>query len=84
MEHKEQILFRKLLKKNGFKKSSTKDNPELMEFTKGDMGTDDYLIVYTYKEVEFYAGSEFSGNIIPNIEKFKELYKKYTLKEFLT
>lgn len=83
MEHQEQILFRKLLKKNGFKKSSTEDYPDLMEFTKGEIGTDNFLIVYTYDEVEFYGGQGFSGHVIPSIEKFKELYKKYSGIDFL-
>ena len=83
MEHKNQILFRKLLKKNGFIKSDTSDNKELMEFTKNDFGSDDFIIVYTYEIVEAYFNSS-DDYVIFNIEQFSDLYFKHTKSKFLT
>jgi hypothetical protein len=83
MEHKEQILFRKLLKKNGFVKSDTSDNKDLMEFTKNDFGDDDFIIVYTYDIVEVYFGCS-SDFVVFTISHFVQLYKKHTGLIFLT
>ena len=84
MEHQEQILFRKLLKKNGFNKNKYEDK-SIMEFEKGDSETKNYFLVYTYDEVEVFAGSGLMDQFtIPNIEKFKEIYKEYSGTEFLT
>ena len=83
MEHKEQILFRKFLKKNGFVKSYTSDNKDLMEFTKNDFGTDNFIIVYTYDIVEVYFGC-ISDFVVFTIPHFSQLYFQHTKQQFLT
>jgi|LakMenEpi03Oct11_1017367.scaffolds.fasta_scaffold02839_3 hypothetical protein len=83
MEHKEQILFRRLLKKNGFVKSDTSNNKDLMEFTKNSFYSDDFICVYTYDIVEVYFGVIFDYKV-SSIKHFAELYFNHTKKEFLT
>ncbi len=83
MEHKQQILFRKLLKKNDFIKSDTSSNKKLMEFTKETKHNT--VIVYTYEIVEVYFfGAKVEDAEVLTISKFKTLYKKYTGENFLT
>lgn len=75
------ILFRKLLKKNHFIKSDTTDNKNLMEFTYGNFLADNYIIVYTYEEVEMYCCG-FVERKIKTIDEFAELFTEITEKEF--
>ncbi|WP_439132398.1 hypothetical protein [Polaribacter sp.] len=82
MNHQEKILFRKLLKKNGFVKSDTSANKKLMEFIK-KFKNDKAIFVYTYEDVEVYF-DVISGYKIKSIKQFAELYLKYTKKEFNT
>lgn len=72
MEKSEQIILRRFLKKNGFKKSDTTNNKKLMEFVnlKKDM------IVYTYEEVELYHGiNEYK---IKTLKEFIEIFEDLT------
>jgi hypothetical protein len=73
MNHTEQIQFRKLLIKNGFVKSDTSDNKDLMEFTKNDYCSDDFIVVYTYDIVEVYF-SVMHDYVVLTIEHFAKLY----------
>lgn len=82
MDHEQQIKLRRLLKKNGFVKSDTSHNKCLMEFTKNDMGNDDFIIIYTYEIVEVYF-STVADYVILTLEQFVELYKKHTNEDFI-
>lgn len=80
MNHQEKILFRKLLKKNGFVKSDTSNNKKLMEFTNSI--NDDFIVfVYTYEDVEVYFDTKEDFKI-KSIKQFCDLYLKHTKKEF--
>jgi hypothetical protein len=88
MEHKEQIKFRKLLKKNGFVKSDTSILKDLMEFVKGEQFSDNCIIVYTYETVDahFYIGSnccDWTDCVITTIKEFADIYKQKTNQEFI-
>lgn len=81
MENKERIRFRKLLKKNGFVKSSTSENKDLMEFVKNELEQiDKIIIVYFYEVVEAYFDTD--DYVILTIEQFSQLYKKLYNREF--
>lgn len=67
----------KALLKNGFKKSSTKDNPKLKEWTKNDFGSDDFIIVYLYDVFEIYFGIK-SDYAFTMLSQLKERYEKET------
>jgi hypothetical protein len=53
-----------------------------MEFTKKDIISDNFIIVYTYDIVEVYFSS-FIDYVILTIEQFAELYLKHTNEHFL-
>ena len=70
MKNSDQILLRRFLKKNGFKKSETTNNKSLMEF----INTQKDMIVYTYEEVELYHGiNEYK---IKTFAEFKNIFEK--------
>ena len=70
MEKSEQILLRRFLKKNGFKKTDTTNNKKLMEF----INTQKDMIVYTYDEVELYH--ELNEYKIKTFDEFKKIFEK--------
>lgn len=71
----------KALLKNGFKKSPTKDNPTLKEWTKNDVGNDDFIIVYLYDVFEIYFGVK-SDYAFLTLAELKLRYEKETNQTF--
>jgi len=74
MDKKELI---KILEKNGFKKSSTKHNKSLMEWTKNDCGSDNFIMVYIYDVCEIYFDVTYDS-VFFTIEQLEYLYNTYT------
>jgi len=71
----------KALLKNGFKKTSTEDNPSLNEWTKNDFGGNDFIMVYLYDVFEIYFDVKSEYTFL-TLDELKHYYEKETNLKF--